>query len=87
MRSDAFPRYRAIAESQSQDRAAISRRLSAAIEALLSSFVGSNQPQVRMACDRQGQLYWQVYDPVNRAHHRFDTEDEVRVWLEQRYYH
>ncbi|MEB3210449.1 MAG: hypothetical protein VKL39_03815, partial [Leptolyngbyaceae bacterium] len=29
---------------------------------------------------------WKVYDPVAGRLHRFATEDEVRVWLEQRHH-
>lgn len=29
---------------------------------------------------------WQVYDPMDNLHHVFEQEDEVRAWLDQRYY-
>ncbi|MEM8611086.1 MAG: hypothetical protein AAGF93_03630 [Cyanobacteria bacterium P01_H01_bin.105] len=32
--------------------------------------------------------YWCVYDPTSRITHRqFDSEEAMRVWLEQRYNH
>lgn len=29
---------------------------------------------------------WKVYDPSDRSTHYFDREDDVRVYLERRYY-
>lgn len=54
--------------------------------ALLRYFTGSQQPHITVKSDRAGQSFYEVYDPVDRQHHIFGTEQEVRVWLEQRYY-
>ncbi len=35
--------------------------------------------------DRQGNLYYQVYDPLTRRFTNFGSEAEIRYWLEQRY--
>lgn len=29
---------------------------------------------------------WKVYDPMNNSVHSFTTENDLRSWLEQRYY-
>ncbi|WP_250126747.1 hypothetical protein [Chroococcidiopsis sp. CCMEE 29] len=46
----------------------------------------SDEPQVRQRCDRSGQIYWQVYDPATNRSARLSSEQEVRQWLEQRFY-
>lgn len=54
--------------------------------ALLNYFAGSQEPRITAKQDEAGQLYYAVYDPVGRTHYRFDSEQEVRVWLDGRYY-
>jgi hypothetical protein len=44
----------------------------------------SPEPRVRMKY-HAGQTYWQVYDPTTQRSEQLATEQEVRVWLEQRY--
>ncbi|RZM81765.1 hypothetical protein [Leptolyngbya iicbica] len=55
-------------------------------QALLNYFVGSTAPRITTHTTHQGQLCYRVYDPVDRRHYTFDSELEVRVWLEGRYY-
>lgn len=57
------------------------------LKRLLAFVTGSMEVQVEQRRDRQGQPYWAVYDPQTSQHHRFDTEQEVRIWIDQRYYH
>jgi hypothetical protein len=44
----------------------------------------SPEPRVRMKYSA-GQAHWRVYDPTTQRSERFETEQEVRIWLEQRY--
>jgi hypothetical protein len=44
------------------------------------------EPQVSLRRDRSGAIVWQVYDPMTEQNSYFDSEDAVRVWLDQRYY-
>lgn len=55
-------------------------------KSLVNFFAGSMQPRITEDRDRQGNLYFRVYDPCDRSRHTFDSEEELRVWLEQRYY-
>ena len=55
-------------------------------QALLNYFVGSQDPRITTKQDDAGHLYYEVYDPVDRCQYRFDSEQEVRVWLDERYY-
>ena len=48
--------------------------------------VNSHEPLIKERCDRQGNRYWQVYDPTTQDFRYCESENEVRIWLEQRYY-
>jgi hypothetical protein len=47
-------------------------------------FNASPEPRIRQRY-HAGQSHWQVYDPTTQRSESFATEQEVRVWLEQRY--
>jgi hypothetical protein len=53
-------------------------------QAIGNWFNTSPEPRIRHKY-QAGQSYWQVYDPTTQRSERFATEQEVRVWLEQRY--
>lgn len=57
-------------------------------ERLVAFLCGTShsEPRIQQRCDRTGQLYWSVHDPITQESHRFDSADEVRSWLDQRYY-
>ena len=44
------------------------------------------EPHVKSISDRQGNNYWQVYDPVSNCNYSFSSEKEVRAWLDTRYH-
>lgn len=46
----------------------------------------SSDPIIRERCDRQGNSYYIVYDPVTQQQSICASEAEIRAWLEQRYY-
>lgn len=46
----------------------------------------SSEPQIWQKCDRFGQIYWQVYDPIRDRWFRFSSEQELRQWLEENFY-
>lgn len=54
--------------------------------AALEIFVRSPEPKIHQKYDRHGNLYFQVYDPIAQQSSTFSTEQEVRIWLDQRYY-
>jgi hypothetical protein len=45
------------------------------------------EPRIKQKCDRFGNIYWRVYDPISDSHCSFHSEQEVRSWLDTRYYH
>lgn len=48
--------------------------------------VSRHEPTIEEKCDRNGHCYWRVYDPITQNYSIFDSENKVRVWLDQRYY-
>lgn len=78
-------------ESQSPVQSSIQKRSTEAPSAWkslgyrwMSYFSGSTEPQIRQRTygDR---LVWHVYDPATQQQMQFNSEQEVRVWLDQRY--
>jgi hypothetical protein len=51
-------------------------------------YVITNQtePQIEQKSDRDGNLYYRIYDPITRRYTFLASEREVRIWLENRYY-
>jgi hypothetical protein len=44
------------------------------------------EPQIWQGKGDNGKLYWFVYDPRTQQTSNWESEDEVRVWLEERFY-
>ena len=57
----------------------------ATTEAFFNSLVLTSEPKIWKKVDTEGKIFWTTYDPVTQKTARFDTEQEVRTWLEQRY--
>ncbi len=53
---------------------------------LIELFSPSSELRIFTGRDRHDNTYYRVYDVSTQDFHRFESEDEVRVWLEQRYY-
>jgi hypothetical protein len=45
----------------------------------------TREPKITLKRNRQGYSYFRIYDPVTGQHHYADSEQAVRIWLEQRY--
>ncbi|MEW6497542.1 MAG: hypothetical protein AB1589_34330 [Cyanobacteriota bacterium] len=53
---------------------------------IVSVLAQGQQPRVWQSCDRFGQTWWHGYDPATGRSICRDSEDKIRVWLEERYY-
>lgn len=53
---------------------------------LLAYLCGSSEPQITTRQDASGNPCFSAYDPVSQQHYTFATEQELRIWLDQRYY-
>ncbi|MCU0524919.1 MAG: hypothetical protein MUF72_08855 [Elainella sp. Prado103] len=51
----------------------------------LKATLFATQPEVWQASDRQGRMAWYLYCPTDEKLHQFDSENEVRIWLERQY--
>lgn len=49
-------------------------------------FAPSSDVRIFTGCDRHGITYYRVYDVSTQDFHHFESEDELRIWLENRYY-
>lgn len=46
----------------------------------------SNEPKIWLSKNCYGGIQWNAYDPITGRQASLMSEDEVRTWLEQRYY-
>ncbi len=86
----------------SADSSQILQRNSSKLKSRLTSVVGTllhqiyqsllktvvNKPDIKIwrVSNQKGELHWRVYNPMNEQTGYFNSEAEVRAWLEQRYY-
>jgi hypothetical protein len=49
--------------------------------------LGSAEPQIWQRRDPDERITWNVYDPLTDDSASFDSENEVRVWLDSRFHH
>ena len=77
------PRTRA-----AQVRGKIQARLGRLGRSLLNYFCGATDPRISVRPSGNGRSsdQYRVFDPLTRQHLSFQTERELRVWLDQRYY-
>ncbi|MDJ0724887.1 MAG: hypothetical protein QNJ38_07230 [Prochloraceae cyanobacterium] len=55
-------------------------------KALINFSSPQTEPKIIRKSDRQGNSYFQVYDPHNRHYATFNSEREIRIWLERSHY-
>ncbi|MEO0536807.1 MAG: hypothetical protein AAF215_23470 [Cyanobacteria bacterium P01_A01_bin.123] len=73
--------------SEKKQRVGSNRRkwLGAIAQRMLKAATGSCEPKIQAYTTPQGTLTWHVYDPVSGDRQVLESEDAVRVWIEQRY--
>jgi hypothetical protein len=65
-------------------RQASSRWLRTAGKWLVQTLTEADQLRIWVKETKQGS-FWCVHDPIDGIHHQFDSEEAMRIWLEQRY--
>ncbi|MDM9382533.1 hypothetical protein QUB80_17675 [Chlorogloeopsis sp. ULAP01] len=56
-------------------------------QAIANWIASGSELQVWQESDRYGHPFcWHAYDPVTGSHACFGSEEEIRMWIEQRYY-
>ncbi len=56
-------------------------------QAIANFWIGSDEVQVWQSRDRSGHVLWHAYDPKTGTSAAIFSEDELRTWIEERYYH
>lgn len=46
----------------------------------------TGEPRVRQDVDADGNIYWEAYDPQHHCTVRFDEEQKLLVWLDEKPY-
>jgi hypothetical protein len=46
----------------------------------------NNELKIKQKRDRFGNFYWQVYDYATNKIHEFGSEQDVKIWIENRHY-
>jgi len=75
-------RLEALVQSQSSSMRPVLHRLGQGVQDWL---VPGNGPRIRQHW-QHGTAHWTAYDPVTHQTQRFSCEDDLRHWLERRYY-
>lgn len=78
-------RLEALLQTQPQPSSPLINALQQVGHALVRFLTDGQSPRIQ-ARQEGGQLVWRVYDPVSHQTKRFYSEDELRIWLEGRYY-
>jgi len=85
-----YQRLELISDSQSTKSTIVTKAASGLRniwQALLTYCSTSNDLRVWTTTNIAGQSIWKAYDPTTQTQVEFVSEQELRVWLEERYYH
>lgn len=64
----------------------IGSALKRVLQAFIQLFSDNNEPRIWLTTDRYGNTFWHAYDPVSDKSVTCCSEDEMRAWIERRYY-
>ncbi len=56
------------------------------VQRITESFISSNELRIWQTYDRFGNNWWHVYDRLTGRHTSVDSEEKLRIWIEERYY-
>lgn len=56
------------------------------LQYLIDAIAPSHELRICQTTNQQGDLIWRVYDPITNRSISIDSEYDLRVWIEQRYY-
>ncbi|MEA5499529.1 hypothetical protein [Limnoraphis robusta] len=83
--SRSLPSFDFVSKSHNFERK-LAKILVRLTQAILRFLVGSSEPKIWQTQRRDQTLIWHVYDPQTQRSKEFFSEEELRIWLEQRYY-
>lgn len=59
--------------------------MSGLLHHLATFLAGPAEPQIYQRRDRRGKVYFRLYDPRTDQQRVFSSEEEIRIWFDQRY--
>jgi hypothetical protein len=62
------------------------QKLSQLWDAMVETILRQDQPKIYAKQNQFGDTYWKIYDPFSQSSKYFKTEQDVRIWLEKRFY-
>ncbi|WP_088891064.1 hypothetical protein [Leptolyngbya ohadii] len=73
-------------EGRSTPTKRLSQLLETVWQPIAKLFEASSEPHIWKTYDDNGNPIWHAYDPITGKDSEWICEEDVRVWLEQRYY-
>lgn len=61
-------------------------RIARLLQSVVYFLTQRQEPRIYRRSDRSGRLYYEIFDPVTGLHTALGSEQDVRAWLERRYY-
>lgn len=52
---------------------------------LVEAFTQTHEVKIRQIIDRKGNVFWEVRDPLKQETLWFNSESEVRAWLDRQF--
>ena len=78
------------ASQENLNNSKIKLQLLAIVKSLSQLFISfltnGDEPRIWTTTDRNGNTAWNAYDPVSDRTTSLNSESEMRIWIEQRYY-
>lgn len=73
-------------EQEQNNKSGLFSRLNRIWQHLVESLILGQELKIWQSTDCFGNTHWYAYDPVTNSSVTRDSEAEMRVWVEQRYY-
>jgi len=73
-------------EQEQTKKLGLFSRLNSIWQHLVKSLIQGQELKIWQSTDRFGNTHWYAYDPMTSSSVTRDSEAEMRVWVEQRYY-
>jgi hypothetical protein len=74
-------------EPSEQKSVTLASKFGRILHRLIESIIAVNEPKIYSLKSRSGNAYWAIRDPILGHKLFFESEQEVRAWLDKRYYH
>jgi hypothetical protein len=73
-------------ESSEQRKSGFVSKIARIWSQIVESIIAANELKIYSLISRSGSSYWAIQDPLSGRRVFFDSEAEVRAWLDRHYY-